>query len=125
MIDYKLDKETAVLHVLPLGSLAKEDFDRLASEVDPYIEKTGDLAGLILQIEKFPGWENFGSAIRHFHFVRNHHKKIKKIAVVTDSAIGTLAEHISSHFISARLKHFAADQMATAKQWILADDKIE
>jgi len=118
MIDFTLDKKRSILHVKPLGPLAKDDFDRLASEVDPYIDETGNLAGLILEVTKFPGWENFGAAIRHFRFVRDHHKKIRKVAVVTDSFIGNIAESVTSHFISAQVRHFNADQLESAKEWI-------
>ncbi|MFA4916253.1 MAG: STAS/SEC14 domain-containing protein [Syntrophales bacterium] len=122
MIDYTLDRDAAIVHVRPMGPLARGDFDRLAGEVDPFIEKTGDLAGLIIEIKKFPGWENLGGALRHFRFVRDHHKKIKKVAVVTDSPIGTVAEHIASHFVSAEIKHFDADKMEAAKLWITGGD---
>lgn len=118
MIKLTLDKERSILHVKPLGPLAKDDFDHLASEVDPYIDETGNLEGLILEITKFPGWENFGAAIRHFRFVRDHHKRIRKVAVVTDSFIGTMAESVTSHFISAQVRRFDSDQLESAKEWI-------
>lgn len=122
MIEYELDRETAILHVRPTGALAGEDFVRLANEVDPFIDRTGDLAGLILEVSRFPGWENLGAAIRHFRFVHDHHRRIKKVAVVTDSPIGELAEHIAAHFVAAQLRHFAADRLDEARQWILATD---
>jgi hypothetical protein len=69
MIDFSLEENTSILHVRPVGPLSKEDFDRLATRVDPYIEETGNLAGLLLEITKFPGWEDIGAAIRHFLYV--------------------------------------------------------
>jgi hypothetical protein len=51
----------------------------------------------------------------HFRFVKDHHKRIKKIAVVTDSAMGTLAEKLASHFVSATIKHFPAGQTQAAR----------
>jgi len=121
MIVYSLDEEKGILHVRPLGPLAKEDFQSLASVADPYIEKAGSLVGLILEIEKFPGWEDFGAAVQHFRFVRGHHRKVKKIAVVTDSMVGGLAEHLTSHFIAAEVRHFGAGRMAAAREWILGN----
>ncbi len=118
MIDSNLDREKAVLHVRPTGPLREEDFDELANIVDPFIEETGGLSGLILETAHFPGWEDLGAAARHFRFVRDHHKKIKKVAVVTDSPIGNAAEHIASHFLSAQIKHFPAGQLEEAKLWI-------
>ncbi len=90
----------------------------MARIVDPFIEETGGLAGLILEVTDFPGWEDFSGAAGHFSFVRDHHKKIKKVAVVTDSALGSAAEHLASHFVSAQIKHFPAGQLEVAKLWI-------
>jgi hypothetical protein len=57
--------------------------------------------------------------IAHLLFVRDHHRRIEKIAVVTDSALGNVAEHLASHFVSAQIKHFAAGEVDAAKQWVV------
>jgi len=90
----------------------------LAKAVDPQIQATGDLAGLIIDAASFPGWADFGSMISHFRFVRDHQKHLKKLAVVTDSALGDVAEHLTSHFVSAEVKHFPAGQTEAARRWI-------
>jgi hypothetical protein len=51
--------------------------------------------------------------------VRDHHRRVRKVAVVTDSPIGSVAEHLASHFVSAEIKHFPAGESEAAKQWIL------
>jgi hypothetical protein len=118
MIDYHLDKQDAILYVRPTGPLRQEDFEQMSKAVDPFIEETGGLSGLILEVVKFPGWEDLGAAVRHFRFVRDHHKKIRKIAVVTDSPLGYAAEHITSHFVSAEIKRFPQGQVEAARAWI-------
>lgn len=118
MMEYSLDRENSLLHVRPTGPLAKKDFDDLAQAVDPFIEQTGGLRGLILETAGFPGWENLGAAVRHFRFVRDHHTKIKRIAAVTDSPLGEAAEHIASHFVSAEIRHFSAGHVEEARAWI-------
>ena len=118
MVDYTLDEKASVLHVRPTGPLQERDFEGLAAAVDPFIARTGGLHGLILEAAHFPGWDDFGAVIRHFRFVRDHHKKVKRVAVVTDSRLGGVAEHLASHFISAEIKHFAATQGDAAWAWI-------
>ena len=76
------------------------------------------LAGLI-EVSTFPGWESLGAMAAHFRFVRDHHKHIKKIGVVTDSALGKVAEQWASHFVSAEIRHFSAGELEVAKQWIM------
>ena len=85
----------------------------------PYIEKSGDLAGLIIEAPKFPGWESLGAMAAHIRFVRDHHKRIRKIGLVTDSALGTVAERLASHFVSAEIRHFSAAKLEAAKQWVM------
>ncbi len=119
MIEHTLDTEHSILYLRPKSALEQGDFVELAKTVDPYISKTGDLAGLIIEVRTFPGWENLGAMAAHFRFVRDHHKHIKKIGLVTDSALGNVAEHLASHFVSAEIRHFSAGELETAKQWIM------
>jgi len=118
MMNYTLDETNSVLHVRPTGPLQKEDFETLARAVDPFIERTGGLQGLLLEVVHFPGWENMSAVVRHFQFVRDHHRLIKKVAIVTDSSLGEAAEHIASHFVAAKIKHFPAGQLDEAKTWV-------
>jgi hypothetical protein len=119
MIEYDLDAEHSILYVRPKSAIEQEDFAKLAQVVDPHIEATGDLAGLIIEAPRFPGWESLGAMANHFRFVRDHHRHVKKIAVVTDSALGDFAERLASHFVSAEIKHFPAGQVQEAQRWIL------
>jgi SpoIIAA-like len=119
MIEHSLDAAHSILYVRPKSALAQEDFVQLANTVDPYIEATGDLAGLVIETAAFPGWDSVGAMAAHFRFVRDHHKHIKKIALVTDAALGNIAERLASHFVSATIRHFPAGKIEAAKQWIM------
>jgi SpoIIAA-like len=118
MIEYDLDTENSILVVRPESALDKDDFVELAKAVDPHIEATGDLAGLIINAPAFPGWDSFGAMVTHFRFVRAHQNHIRKIAVVTDSHLGDIAERLASHFVSAKIRHFPAGQIEQAREWI-------
>ena len=78
MIDYELLKEDAILIVSPRQALEKTDFDKLRAVVDPYLKEKGNLAGLMIYTESFPGWESFAALISHLNFVKDHHKKLRK-----------------------------------------------
>ena len=95
VITYQLDKTTSVLMLRPESTLDKGDFTVLANAVDPQIEQHGDLAGLIIDAPHFPGWDSFGALVTHLRFIRDHHKQVKKIAMVTDSPLGDVAEHLT------------------------------
>ena len=119
MIEHRLDPAQSVLYLRPTSALQQDDFVQLARTVDPYIEATGGLNGLIIEISAFPGWDSLGAMAAHFRFVRDHHKRVKKVAIVTDSALGSVAERLASHFVSAEIKQFPAGETEQAKRWIL------
>ena len=119
MIEFDLDTAHSILVVRPQSALDTADFVELAKAVDPLIETNGDLAGLIINAPAFPGWDSFGAMVTHLRFVRDHHKHIKKVAVVTDSHLGDVAEHLASHFVSAQIRHFPGGQTEQARQWII------
>ncbi len=95
-----------------------EDFKSLARDVDPYIERKGELAGLLIEAAAFPGWRDFGALISHLRFVRDHHRKIRRIAVVSDSAVLTIAPRLAEHFVAAQVKHFTQRDRQAALDWL-------
>jgi hypothetical protein len=123
MIKAELDKAKGILHARPSGPLEVGDFDRLSVLVDPYIQKKGQLAGLLIEAKDFPGWKNLASMLRHFRFVRNHHRKIRRVALVTDARLGRIAERLARHFVAAQVKRFPSDHAGEAKRWIAQKTK--
>ncbi|MFG0290669.1 MAG: STAS/SEC14 domain-containing protein [Rhodopirellula sp. JB044] len=119
MIDFELDVESALLFVRPEGALEERDFEALSEVVDPFIETGGGLRGLFIDAPSFPGWKDLGAMVAHFRFIRDHHKQIGKIAIVTDSKIGDFAEHLAGHFVSAEIKHFESSDVVAAQNWLM------
>jgi hypothetical protein len=64
MIQFDLDTEHSILHLKPESAIARDDFVKLAEAVDPHIEATGDLAGVVMEAARFPGWDSFGAISR-------------------------------------------------------------
>ena len=118
MLCHELDRESGVLLVQPDGRLKRDDFLSLAAVVDPFILDTGSLRGLIIHVETFPGWENLIGMVEHFRFVREHHKKITKIALVTDNKLEKFMPKIMEHFVSAKISLFPYSDLDGAKLWV-------
>ncbi|MUL47135.1 STAS/SEC14 domain-containing protein [Mycobacterium sp. CBMA293] len=120
MIDQQWDAANSILTVRPESPLDTSDFAALAKTVDPQIEQGDDLAGLIIDAPHFPGWDSFGAMVSHVRFVHDHHKHVKKIAVVTDSPVAGVAQHLVSHFVAAQIRQFPGGQIEQARDWITA-----
>lgn len=118
MIQIKLNKDAGIVTVMPSAPLSEKDFAVLADEVDPYIEKEGMLKGLIIQVESFPGWEDLAGLVSHWKFVRDHHKKIEKVAAVSDARIVSIMPTIVDHFVNAKVKYFPYESLDEAISWV-------
>jgi hypothetical protein len=118
MLTVELDEAKGIAILKPDGALSEKDFKSASRIIDPYIEKAGKLKGVIISTRKFPGWESFGSLIKHFKFVKGHHKKLSRVAIVTDSVLGDFAERIVTHFVSSEIKHFSFDEFSKAQSWV-------
>ena len=121
MINHKLLRTEGILILTPEAPLESADFERLAQEIDPYIEANGKLHGVMIDAESFPGWKDFAGLIAHLRFVRNHHQKVQKIAVVSDSSFLSFAPKIASHFVQAEVKHFSHSQSEDALHWLTGE----
>lgn len=119
MIEVTLDTTQSILYIRPTSALNRGDFTQLANIVDIYIGTTGRLAGLVVELSTFPGWQNLDAMTAHYRFVRDHHRQIGKVAVVTDSAVGGMAERWGPYVVSPEIKRFSMGENEAARQWIL------
>lgn len=118
MLSVEIDEVNDIAILEPDGPLSKDDFVQAARIIDPYIEDNGQLKGLIIHTESFPGWESFTALSSHLKFVKEHHAKISRVALSTDSALGNFAESIASHFVNAEIKLFSYQDFVQAKNWV-------
>lgn len=106
-----------VLVVEVTSALSERDFDALAATADTWIEAHGELPGVVFHAHQFPGWENLAGLLSHLRFVRDHHRKVGRIALAVDGKLASLAPHIAEHFVKAEMKDFAYDALDSAIQW--------
>ena len=115
------DEATNVASVWPEAPLSEADFVDVATRIDPAIERHGELNGLVIATDSFPGWESFSALVHHLRFVRDHHRAVRRVALVTDSSLGMLAEKIADHFVSAEIRHFPFAEITRAQQWVAGE----
>ena len=121
MLSVEIDEVNGIAILEPDGALSKGDFELAAKIIDPYINKTGQLNGLIIHTKSFPGWDSFAALFSHLRFVKEHHRKISRVAISTDSMVGHFAETVASHFVNAEIKLFSFQELEKAKSWVAGD----
>jgi len=118
MITHQLsDNGILVLH--PSGPVSAADFASLTKTVDPWIEAGNRLKGLIIDAPDFPGWKDFAGFSAHLKFIRDHHREIPRVAIVSDSSFLTGLPRIGRHFVHAEIKHFPSGQLLAATEWLI------
>lgn len=123
MLITELDPNENIAILTPRGALSADDFEEAAQVIDPFIEGRGSLDGLIIRTPDFPGWDSFAALLSHFRFVRDHHRQLSRVALVTDSELADMAEKIGRHFVAAEIRHFPYEQFDAAHAWVLSDSQ--
>jgi SpoIIAA-like len=121
MLSVQVDAAKGIAILEPQGALSKVDFARAAKAIDPQIEKSGRLNGIVVRIQEFPGWDSFGALASHLRFVKGHHRKIARVALCTDSALGSVAPKIGRHFVQAEIRAFKSSEFESAKSWAASE----
>jgi len=118
MLDYSIMAAEGILVLKPQAPLSKEDFSGLSAAVDSYLSDHAKLHGVLIHTRGFPGWENFGGFTAHMHFIREHHKTVERVAIVTDSWVANIGESLGKHFTSAEVRHFPFPDDVKALDWL-------
>ena len=117
MIHTDLDEATGVAVIRPeqMHGLSEADFKQLTGLIDHFLEDHDTLHGLVIVARKFPGWKDFKAFTSHIRFIRDHHRAIRKIALVSDSRLLSAAPALADHFVSAKVRNFAFADIEQAK----------
>ncbi|WP_439133940.1 STAS/SEC14 domain-containing protein [Pseudomaricurvus sp.] len=118
MLDFDLDPNEGILRVSPASPMLVRDFAQLSEVVDRYLSNHECLNGIIINTDKFPGWEDFSALVSHLKFVRDHHKQVRKVAAVSDDSLIKILPPIAQHFVAAEIRQFDGNQLQAAYDWI-------
>lgn len=110
-------KESGVAIAHLNGPLRREDFEKLAGGVDPWIDFHHKLQGLVVVMKSFSGWENVGSLLRHLEFVRGHQRRIRKVCIVTDSRLPSLTGRLMRLLVQPEIRSFPSSEILEAERW--------
>ena len=116
-IQHRLLEDRRVLLIEPHGPLGVEDFDAIALTVDPWIESGRELCGIVIHAGAFPGWESLGSFLRHVRFIRDHQRRIRRIALAVDGRLARIAPGLADIFVAAEVRHFDCGELEAAIDW--------
>ena len=119
-INITLDGDAGVLVLEPGAdkALSEDDFEAVGKTIGNYLEDHERVRGILIHSRQFPGWQSVGALFAHLKFVNSVHDKISKIALVTDSPMGTFADHVLDPLMLAKVRKFDYDERDAAINWL-------
>jgi hypothetical protein len=121
-VTHRLLPESGVVVAEITDPLRAQDFDALATTADAWLASHDTLAGVVLHARTFPGWENIGGLLRHVRFVRDHHRRVRRVALAADTRLADLAPRLAAHFVEAEVRRFDYDRLDDAIAWAAGTD---
>lgn len=119
-LEFELLEDEGILILAPRGPLEAGDFERMTAVLDPWLERGHRLNGLVIDAEHFPGWDDLPGLVSHVRFVKDHQRRVRRVAVVSDDRVLHAVPSIAGRFLSAEVKTFREEELDSALAWVRA-----
>ena len=119
MLDYTLSPYESLLTIRLHSAVSEVDVLLLIPKVDKYLEHHKRLAGVMLISKDWAGCDSFAALRATMAFLRDHHHRIWRMALVTDSVLADLIPIFASRFLDTTIRHFPHDEEPAAKIWLV------
>lgn len=106
-----------ILKIKVSEKLKESDFTALAPQTDAMIREYGHIR-LLIDATAFNGWSDMEAARKHFAFVRDHQKKIERVALIAGHAWQHWIAGMASVFVHPDIKVFDNGRQAEAEEWL-------
>jgi len=106
----------------PSGALSRKDLDALTARFDAYVNARDRIPNLVIRAVSFPTWADFATLLEHLRFIRDHHRMVRKVALVSDARALDIAPRIAGRFVSAEIRHFPGKDYDAALDWVAAPE---
>lgn len=124
MLKTEIDDKNNLFIVTPEGTVSEADFEGLGDVVNDYINRNDKAPGIVLDAAGLPHWKNAAALFAHLKLVRDHHKLISKVALVSDSTTLSIMPVLVDLFLDAKVRHFPQANLEKAKAWAALVDPV-
>ena len=93
-------------------------FQQITPEVDSFISQHAKIR-LLIDIYGFNGWYNFAALLKHIQFIKDHHQKVERIAVVGARSWQHWVIGVVRMILRPEVRAYDRSQQAEALRWIV------
>jgi hypothetical protein len=122
MIETEIREKEDVIIATPKGVLSAGDVKSLAARINDYINSHDRVPNLVLHTVGLPHWNDFAAFREHLKLVRDHHKVIRKVAVVSDSTLIGVIRPVVDQFTGAKVRRFPERALDDAVNWATMEE---
>ncbi len=119
MIEFDNSPGSNVVCVKIKDQLHAEDFGAVAPKADQLIGEHGKIR-VLLDLTDFHGWADVSAARTHFSFIKDHHHKVERIAIIAGKQWQHWIAAVVGTFVAAEEKCFDEAEADEARSWIAA-----
>jgi len=113
--------EQNIIEVELSGKISKEDYERLAPELERLIQRYGKIRVLVI-MRDFHGWR-MGALWQDIKFDLQHFKHFEKIAFAGEKKWQEWMSNICLPFTTGEIRYFRRDRLNEAREWLQSNDK--
>jgi len=118
MLTIHLMEPGTILALHPHGVIEEGDIDRLRKALEDQAEAGHAVRGLLVNAAQFPGYADVSALMAHLGLIREFHRRLAKVALVTDAGFGPVAETLGRAMLAVDMRHFPAARLAEAEAWL-------
>lgn len=115
------DRARGSLVLEPTGSLNRGDLDRLSAAFDVVVATTGRAPNLLIHAPRFPAWADFHTLLQHLRFIRQRHRAVARVALVSDARALDVASFVARRLLATRIRVFGNKDLEAARAWVAGD----
>jgi len=116
MLNAQFDGDVLVLR--PDGPITREDVAALTRTADEYLAGHAKISGVMVRTQNFPGFASVGAFADYARFIADHHARVRRVALVTDSALAPVAEFMANHVVGVEMRHYPFADDTAAQAWL-------
>jgi hypothetical protein len=114
----KVHFDDDVLRVQPDGPITREDVLTLKRTADGYLAIHPKIAGVMVETRAFPSFTSAGTFVDYVRFIVQHRARVRRVALVTNSALAPVAKFMALHIMGVEMQHFPFAQGMAALTWL-------
>ena len=107
-----------ILVLNPDGPVTEAETKALRKTAEDYLADHKHIRGILIDAQRFPGFEGISGLVGHIKFVAEVHNKVEKVALVTDTDVPPVAEFMAKHFLHQNIRHFPYADRDAALAWL-------